>query len=106
MWTKINPAQIRDKCKDGKALSGSTLKCCEFNDQLSDYKLFNKTCVFYTYTSRIQRLLLAEYYCNISEINREVSGAPAYAFISDVFTVEIPCRGTKREDHQGLDEII
>lgn len=106
MWTKINPAQIRDKCKDSKVLSGSTLKCCELNDQLSDYKLLNKPCVLYTYTGRIQRVLLAEYYCDTSESNREVSGTPAYAFSSDVFTVEISCRGTKREDHHGLDEII
>jgi hypothetical protein len=49
---------------------------------------------------------LAEYYCDTSEINREVSGKSAYAFSSDVFTVEISCRGTKREDHHGLDEII
>jgi hypothetical protein len=25
MWTEINPAQIRDKCKDGKVLARSTI---------------------------------------------------------------------------------
>jgi len=49
---------------------------------------------------------LVDYYREISEINTEVSGAPAYAFSSDVFTVEISCRGAKCKDHHGLDEII
>jgi hypothetical protein len=50
--------------------------------------------------------LLYEYEFDVSEINRDVSEAPAYAFNNDILTVQISCRGTKSEDHDGLDEII
>jgi hypothetical protein len=75
-----------------------------FNQRLQAAQ--QKMCAPFMYTQNSKNLILAEYEFDVSEINKDASEAPAYAFNSDILTVEISCRGPKCEDHHGLNEIM